>query len=519
MEEKPMKTTKKSTLTFQIIRGYFLVALLGITMIMSSVFYFVSIQRKLVKIENDRILPTIVLSEQLLLIEAQETDLYKMLVGSRDECVLYYELFKEKDRQIKESITSYEQGISDESLSQFKEAYYQYRNTIENIYHISIANDLEEARTQLMSKAFKDWKKSMVEDLKIYLDSTQAKATVLIQEEVSKGETLRRIISIVTVIWLGLAIALPIYIGKRVGKALNQMKWMVEEISSGDFTTYQEIKTSSSEVEGLQKALETMCFKIENVFQEVRSATYQVSEGAEQISGASTMLATGATEQAGAIDELNVAIEEIAAHTKENDKSIQQIHQLSVAMSMKAKEGNLKMQDTLEAMAQVDTASDEIAKINKVVEEIAFQTNMLALNAAVEAARAGQNGLGFAVVAEEVRKLAAKSAQAAKETNTIIEGSLSKLEQGMILLQETAEVFEHITKSTQKENDLIHNIMGEIRSESDHIEAICQTAGQLAEVVQSNSAASEETAAASIEFAKQSDRLKVKLSQFKLKDE
>lgn len=518
-----MKTPKKSSISFQIIIGYIVVALLGIIMMGCSLYYLFNMQREIVKIEKDIIEPVTIVAEQVQLIESAETDLYKMIIGSSDERILYYELFKEKDKGVKEAIAIYEKselaGTQDESLWLFKEKYHEYRSTLERIYHLSIANDLDQAKVILMDGNFKEVKEDMTSYLQTFFSDKQVEADILMNEQASRGDSLRKIISILAVIWLGIVAVIPTYIGKKIGRALNQIKSIMEQVASGDLTTYEEIETSSREIDALQKALEIMCIKMENVFQEVKSATYQVSEGAEQISGASTMLATGATEQAGAIEEMNAAMEEIAAHTKETDKSIRQIHQLSVAMSERAQQGNSKMQETLAAMTQVDAASSEISKINKVIEEIAFQTNMLALNAAVEAARAGQHGLGFAVVAEEVRKLAAKSANASKETHKIIEESLSKLEQGITLLRETAEVFGHITKSTQKENGLINNIMEEVGDEADRIVAVSYTTEQVSEIVQSNSAAAQETAAASIELARQAERLKVKLSQFKLKGE
>jgi methyl-accepting chemotaxis protein len=210
-------------------------------------------------------------------------------------------------------------------------------------------------------------------------------------------------------------------------------------------------------------------------------------------------------------------MEEIASQTKNNAANANQANELALTAKGGAVKGNEQMKEMLKAMDDIKEASASISKIIKVIDEIAFQTNILALNAAVEAARAGQHGKGFAVVAEEVRNLAARSANAAKETTVLIEGTIKKVEGGTKIANETADALNRIVEDVAKAANIVGDIALASNEQATGIAQVNQGILQVSEVTQTNSATSEESAAASEELSSQAEILKDMVSKFKLK--
>ena len=288
---------------------------------------------------------------------------------------------------------------------------------------------------------------------------------------------------------------------------------IAEEVASGNMTV-DVIPKSDKDVVGI--SLKKLVSSNFNALSHVNDAAYQVMTSSSQVAGASETLAQGSTEQASAIEQITASIGDIAGKTKKNAEDADRATELVVRAIEDVKRGNEDMREMVVAMQDINQSSESISKIIKVIDDIAFQTNILALNAAVEAARAGEAGKGFAVVAEEVRSLAEKSAAAASETAELIEDSIVKVEAGTKIADETASALGAITEVVQKCATIIEDIAGASNYQATAIEQINQAIEQVSQVVQNNSATSEECAAASVELSNQANRMLEMLSVYKL---
>lgn len=297
---------------------------------------------------------------------------------------------------------------------------------------------------------------------------------------------------------------------------INEISKVLNQMSDGnlDITVSNEFKGDFVEI---KDSLNNILSVFNDVLNRMRDAALQVSAGSKQIADSSQMLSQSTTEQASSVEELTAVMNVIAEQTKNNAINAKEASELAMSVKEDAVDGNVQMKDMLKSMDEIASASTNISKIIKVIDEIAFQTNILALNAAVEAARAGQHGKGFAVVADEVRSLAGRSAQAAKETTVLIEGTVKKTENGMNIAKDTAAALTKIVDGVTKAADIVGEIAASSNEQATGISQVNQGVLQISQVVQTNSATSQQSAASSQELSSQADTLNEMVSKFRVR--
>lgn len=298
---------------------------------------------------------------------------------------------------------------------------------------------------------------------------------------------------------------------------ISEISNVLARVAQGDLTA--EI---TSEYRGdfviLKNSINSIIRSFNSLLSDIMIAAKQVAASAQQVSGTSQIISHGATEQASSIEQLTASTSQIASQTRQNAEDAVKTSDLSVEVKNSAQDGDSKMAVMQEAMNDIRSSSENISKIIKVIDDIAFQTNILALNAAVEAARAGVHGKGFAVVAEEVRNLAARSAAAAEQTTTLIENSVNKVKAGNAIADETANALRKIVEGSETAVTLVGGIATASNQQATAIMQINRGIEQLSEIVQSNSASAQETAAAAEELSSQAQMLEQMVMRFNLKD-
>lgn len=302
----------------------------------------------------------------------------------------------------------------------------------------------------------------------------------------------------------------------EVVKSIAYQAEVAQQVAEGNMTV-DVVLRSDNDVMG--NALKQMVTKNHRTLSNIKEAAYQVTTSSSQVASASEALAQGSTEQASAIEEITASIDDVAEKTKLNASQANAAADMMAKTIEEVRKGNEEMQQMVVAMKEINDASENISKIIKVIDDIAFQTNILALNAAVEAARAGEAGKGFAVVAEEVRNLAAKSAAAAAETAEMIEDSIKKVEIGSGIANSTAKALEEITTVVKESESIVTEIAEASNYQATAIAQIDRAVEQVSQVVQTNSATSEECAAASVELSNQASRMRDLISVYKLGDD
>lgn len=266
----------------------------------------------------------------------------------------------------------------------------------------------------------------------------------------------------------------------------------------------------------LKESVGTIIVSLNGVMNEIKESANQVTMGADQVSSGSQDLASGSTEQAAAVEEVSATLDSLSSEIDKTATDAAEARRITHLASSSVVEGNNKVKDMISSMEHIYNTTKESRNIVKTIEDIAFQTNILALNASVEAARAGSAGKGFAVVAEEVKNLAAKSAEAAKNTADLINTAIEAAEHGDKIANSTAESLSEIVRNTDAAGSIIKNISIQAENQSTSVKQVSDAVKQIASVIQTNSANSEESAAASQELTSQAQLLNGLVSSFRL---
>lgn len=318
-------------------------------------------------------------------------------------------------------------------------------------------------------------------------------------------------------ILVGLAIAsfFGIVIARTTTNPIKKVTALLEKMSQGNLKE-RSGWVAQDETGQMAQSLDQFAKNLNSILFQVQLASNEVAEGSKGIASSSHNFSQGASSQASAIEEISVSMDQLEAQTQKNAENATAANQLATSAKHNVDEGNHHMQDMMDAMTEIADSNQQISKIIKIIDEIAFQTNLLALNAAVEAARAGVHGKGFAVVANEVRNLAVRSANAAKETTELIEHSVQTVSRGRTVTKNTADALEKTVSSIQTVTNLVTEIDHASQEQTQGLSQIREGLIQLNEVIQQNVVNSDQSASTAQTLSEQANNLYSHLKQFDL---
>ena len=364
------------------------------------------------------------------------------------------------------------------------------------------------------------WKKGMLA-MRQLLDDLNATESALLKQRAGDVAALQNTTG-TTLVAGGLAAILlasllAVWLARNITRPLKQLVALAQRIAQGDLSASIEVR-STDETGELMGAIQRMNQSLLRIVGEVRTGTDAIAATSGQIASGNLDLSARTEQQAGALEETASAMEQLTGTVKQNAVNASQANELALSASEVAQQGGHALAQVVDTMGSINASARKIVDIISVIDGIAFQTNILALNAAVEAARAGEQGRGFAVVATEVRNLAQRSAQAAREIKVLIGDSVGQVDAGSKLVQQAGATMDKIVASVQRVTAIMGDITTASHEQSDGIEQVNQAISQMDAVTQQNAALVEQAAAAAASMQEQAGNLARVVSVFKLAD-
>jgi methyl-accepting chemotaxis protein-2 (aspartate sensor receptor) len=351
--------------------------------------------------------------------------------------------------------------------------------------------------------------------LSAFADNITAYSEELVGSARSQSATMAIVYVALAVVILAVWLGAFLFMNRVVLRPLRAVSDSFDKIAAGDLTVRVEVE-STNEIGTLMAAVKRMQESLARTVTTVRRGVDEINVGSREISAGNTDLSSRTEEQAASLEETAASMEELASTVKQNADNARQANQLAASASDVAERGGSAVSEVVNTMQEISASSRKISEIVSVIDGIAFQTNILALNAAVEAARAGEQGKGFAVVAGEVRSLAQRSAQAAKEIKGLIEDSVTKVGAGSQQVERAGATMQEIVASVKRVTDIMGEISAASEEQSSGIDQVNRAVSQMDEVTQQNAALVEEAAAAAGSLQEQAQRLAEAVAVFKV---